>query len=123
MRFSKTTSSYDFATGKAVLSGSSATPTGFLDTDPYGDGMTDGITVPGCSMTPGNNCTYDVGTGKWRDFKNATATDFGDKYNFQPQNYLYTSSTRINVFGIGHYDFTKNICAFFEASYNNRKSE
>jgi outer membrane receptor protein involved in Fe transport len=121
--FSATTSSFDFNKGKATLSGSSGTPTGFLDTDPTGDGVTDAITVPGCSMTPGNNCTFDPSTGQWRDFKNATATSFGDKYNFQPQNYLYTPSTRINVFGTGHYDITKNTRAFFEASYNSRKSE
>ena len=121
--FAATTSSYDFTKQKAVLSGSSATPTGFLDTDPTGDGMTDAITVPGCSSSPGGNCTFDTKTNMWRDFQPATATSFGDKYNFQPENYLYTPSTRINVFGTGHYDLTKNTRAFFEASFNDRKSE
>ncbi len=121
--FAATTSVYNFATGMAKLSGSSAVPGGFLDTDPTGDGMTDAITVPGCASSPGGNCTFDTKTNSWRDFKNATATDFGDRYNFQPQNYVFTPSTRINVFGTGHYDLTKNTRAFFEASYNNRKSE
>ena len=121
--FSKVTRSYDFDTKMARLSGSSAVPGGFLDTDPTGDGMTDAIHVPGCASSPGGNCTYDTKTGMWRDFKNATATDFGDRYNFQPENYLFTPSQRINIFSNGHYDVTDNIRAFFEASYNNRKSE
>ena len=126
-KFSAQTYVYDYANQKAILAGSSNTPNGFLDTDPFGDGMTDAITVPGCSMTPGNVCTYDPtlngGKGGFRDYVNPTATSFGDAYNFQPKNYLITPSTRINVFGTGHYDITKDIRAFFEASYNSRKSE
>ena len=36
-----------------------------------------------------------------------TATSFGDNYNFQPLNYLFTPSTRVNLFSNGHYDITK----------------
>src|SRR5262249_8550754 len=45
-----------------------------------------------------------------------------DLYNYQPENYLYTPSSRYNVFGAGHYDLTKNNKAFFEGLYLNRHS-
>ncbi|HTR56114.1 MAG TPA: TonB-dependent receptor [Kofleriaceae bacterium] len=143
--FSKTTSVYDFAGAKAgtcgkagemscaSLSGSSATPTGFIDPDPTGDGMTDILNVPGCTnsystggLTVGTpatgGCTFNPATGGYKNFVFGDATHFNDSYNYQPQNYLFTPSDRINVFGQGHYDITENTRAFFEGSFNGRHS-
>ncbi|HEY1555395.1 MAG TPA: TonB-dependent receptor [Kofleriaceae bacterium] len=143
--FSKTTSVYDFDGAKAgtcgkagqascaSLSGSSATPTGFIDPDPTGDGMTDILAVPGCnnSYIPGGltvgtpatgACTFNPATNGYKNFNFGTATTFNDDFNFQPANYLFTPSDRINVFGQGHYDITDNMRAFFEGSFNARHS-
>ena len=66
-----------------VLTGSSSTPNGRINTFPAG-GPT--LTVPGCNT---RFCTAD-GNGGFRNFILPTATSFGDNYNFQEANYLYT---------------------------------
>lgn len=123
--FSKQVYSYDFACTPAmeaagectarVLSGSSAAVGGRIDT--MNGGMP--FSVPGCST---RYCTSD-GQGGFRDFVNPTETELGDNYNFQPLNYLFTPSNRVNLVANGHYDITKQARVFFEGSYNNRKSE
>jgi len=106
---------YDYETGSTVLSGSSAVPNGRLNSDNAGDP----IMVPGCTT---RYCTAD-GMGGWRNFISPTEDTFGDNYNFQPVNYLYTPSSRVNLFSTGHYDINKNLKTFFEVSYNKRFSE
>lgn len=110
----------------ANLAGSTSTPNGYLDTTNPG-ATTGAVNVPGCNFGPGTMagtgaCTYNPATGTWRPFVNGTPNSFGDTYNFQPVNYLYTPSQRFNVFGQGHYDITKNTSVFFQASFNNRTS-
>jgi iron complex outermembrane receptor protein len=125
--FAKQTYSYDFdcspadqAAGTcATLTGSSSSPTGRINTKPNG-GPT--LTIPGCTPDPNfPYCTAD-GNGGFRNFMAPTATGFGDNYNFQPLNYLFTPSTRVNLFSNGHYDITKNAHVFFEGQFNSRKS-
>jgi outer membrane receptor protein involved in Fe transport len=123
--FAAKTYSYDFtctadseAAGKctrATLTGSSSSPGGRINTTPNGGPK---LSIPGCTT---KYCTAD-GNGGFRDFMAATATSFGDNYNFQPLNYLYTPSTRVNLFSNGHYDVTKNTHVFFEGQFNSRKS-
>jgi len=123
--FAKQTYSYDFtcttemeAAGdcvKATLTGSSSSPTGRINTMPNGGPP---LSIPGCTT---KFCTAD-GNGGFRNFNAATATSFGDNYNFQPLNYLFTPSNRVNLFSNGHYDITKNTHVFYEAQFNSRKS-
>jgi outer membrane receptor protein involved in Fe transport len=123
--FAKQTYSYDFSCTtenelagkctKATLTGSSSSPSGRINTQPNGGPK---LTIPGCST---KFCTADD-SGGFRSFMSPTATSFGDNYNFQPLNYLFTPSTRVNLFSNGHYDITKNTHAFFEGQFNSRKS-
>ncbi|HEY5947429.1 MAG TPA: TonB-dependent receptor [Kofleriaceae bacterium] len=106
---------YDYTTGTTVLSGSSAVPGGRINTQNGGTP----VTIPGCTA---RYCTAD-GNGGFRDFISPTEDAFGDNYNFQPINYLYTPSSRVNVFSTGHYDLLKHLQSFFEVSYNKRMSE
>src|SRR4029079_8786397 len=76
------------------------------------------LMIPGCNT---QFCTAD-GNGGFRNFINPTATSFGDNYNFQTLNYLFTPSNRVNLFSNGHYDITKNTHVFFEGQFNSRKS-
>ena len=123
--FARQTYSYDFTcTGemeaagdcvKATLTGSSSSPSGRINTLPNGGPA---LSIPGCTT---KFCTAD-GNGGFRNFMAATDTSFGDNYNFQPLNYLFTPSNRINLFSNGRYDITKNTHVLFEAQFNSRKS-
>jgi outer membrane receptor protein involved in Fe transport len=124
--FSKTTFTFDYtctdqmaATGdcdKTLLNGSSSSPTGRINTQPNGGPK---LTIPGCTT---KYCTAD-GNGGFRNFNSPTATSLGDNYNFQTLNYLFTPSTRINLFSNGNYEITKGVKVFFEGMFNSRKSE
>ena len=61
-------------------------------------------------------CTSD-GMGGFRPFTDA------DLYNPQPDNYLFTPSSRYNVFSAGSYKLAPVASTFFEASYLNRTSD
>ena len=118
--FGAQTYSYDFSCTKSeeecrTLSGSSSGPTGRLNTMPNGGPA---LTVPGCNT---KFCTPD-GNGGFRNYVLPTPNSFGDNYNFQPLNYLFTPSTRVNLFSNGHYDISKNTHVFFEGQFNSRKS-
>jgi outer membrane receptor protein involved in Fe transport len=110
--------SEDEAAGKCFkkkLSGSTSSATGRINAK--------NLTVPGCNPDPSFPfCTAD-GNGGFRNFMAPTATSFGDNYNFQPENYLFTPSTRVNLFSNGHYDITKHARVFFEGQFNLRKSQ
>ncbi|HET9626065.1 MAG TPA: TonB-dependent receptor [Kofleriaceae bacterium] len=124
--FSAKTYSFDYgctdakeaagACTKAALTGSSSGPTGRINTNPGGGAPN--VIVPGCTT---QFCTAD-GKGGFRNFINPTATSFGDNYNFQTLNYLFTPSTRINLFSNGNYELSKYVHAFFEGQFNSRKS-
>ena len=124
--FASKTYSYDFsctpdASGNcATLTGSSASPTGRINIKPNGGPA---LTIPGCNPTDPKfqYCTAD-GNGGFRNFMRPTGNNLGDNYNFQPLNYLFTPSTRVNLFSNGHYDITKNAHVFFEGQFNSRKS-
>jgi len=129
--FSASTSSYNYSCSAAAmmagtcvvggtkLKGSVASATGFIDTATGPDGSK-AFTPVGCTA---DICTADVAhPGAFRDFVNPTATSFGDAYNFQTLNYLVTPSTRVNLFSNGAYELSKNTSAFYEASFNSRKS-
>ncbi|MEC9466549.1 MAG: TonB-dependent receptor plug domain-containing protein, partial [Myxococcota bacterium] len=44
----------------------------------------------------------------------------GDRYNYQPDNYMLTPSDRIYAFSAGNFDIAEDTKAFFEASYTIR---
>src|SRR5262249_58401979 len=77
----------------------------------------------GCIPPPTSPYCPADGAGGFRNFRNPSATSFGDNYNFQPLNYLFTPSTRVNLFSNGHYDITKHTRVFFEGQFNLRKSQ
>jgi outer membrane receptor protein involved in Fe transport len=106
--------------GTTKLSGSAASATGYISTvDDDGNKL---FPTPGCDTAI---CTADTsrpGVVAFRNYVNPTATSFGDAYNFQTLNYVLTPSTRVNLFSNGGYELSKNTQAFYEASFNSRKS-
>jgi iron complex outermembrane recepter protein len=119
---------FDYATGQTINGGSPSTPGGRLNTraiDTNGDGVVNAMDSrpalcgphPASGPDPNQFCTSD-GMGGLRPF---VAPD--DNYNFQPVNYLYTPSSRYNVYSAGNYKFRPEIAGFFEASYLNRTSD
>jgi outer membrane receptor protein involved in Fe transport len=115
--FSQVQKTFDFKTGAANPSGSTAVPDGRIDTtqlDVDGDGKPDPVAIPGCTS---KFCKSDRMGG----FTNFDTQN--DLYNFQPVNYLFTPSERYNVYGSGSYKLTPSISGFFESSYLNRTSD
>lgn len=113
--FSKVTRSFDFIGGTTVLSGSSSTPNGRLDAFQTSAGR---INACGAGV---HFCTSD-GHGGFRPFILPTATSFGDNFNFQPDNLIYTPSARANAYTTGSYQLTPGVEGFFEASFMHRSS-
>jgi len=98
-----------------VLTGSSSSPTGRINSSPNGGPQ---INIPGCVT---KFCTAD-GQGGFRNFILPTATSFGDNYNFQEANYLYTPSSRTSVYTTGSYQITPDARGFFDAGFQHRES-
>jgi len=129
--FSATTSKFNYTcsaaalaaktctVGGTTLSGSSAIPNGLINTA-TGPGGSQAFMVPGCTS---QLCTADPNTMGFRNYNPPTSTQFNDAYNFQTLNYLVTPSDRVNLFGTGSYELSKNTQAFFEAQFNSRKSQ
>jgi iron complex outermembrane receptor protein len=128
--FSEFDKTFDFATRTQVLGGSASIPGGRLNThaiDTNGDGKITAADIPPnlCgphpadpkASDPNQFCTSN-GAGGLRPF---VAPD--DNYNFQPINYLFTPSSRYNVYSAGTYKLVPEAAAFFEASYLNRTSD
>jgi len=113
--FSKVTKSLDFLSGTTFLAGSSSTPNGRLDARQTSQGQ---INACGAGV---RFCTND-GHGGFRPFILPTATSFGDNFNFQPDNLIYTPSARANAFTTGSYKLTPGVEGFFEASFMHRSS-
>jgi outer membrane receptor protein involved in Fe transport len=115
--FSKFDKTFNFSTGVAGVGGSTSIPGGRLDAtsiDTNGDGKPDGVNVCGAGV---RYCTSN-GMGGYRPY-----TAPADLYNYQPVNYLYTPSSRYNVYSAGTYKLIPEVSAFFEASYLNRTSD
>jgi outer membrane receptor protein involved in Fe transport len=114
--FSVNDMTYDYAHHTVVSGGSLVAPGGRLNTraiDFNGDGRPDPMDLCGAGV---QYCTTD-GAGGYRPF-----TTPGDLYNPQPINYIYTPSSRYNLFSTGSYQLTPRASLFFESSYANRKS-
>jgi outer membrane receptor protein involved in Fe transport len=105
----------------ATPQGSSAVPGGRLRND-LTDAAGNPVPIPGCDPMS-RYCTYDKTLHQWRNYVQPIGQSFGDAYNFQPLNYVYTPSQRFNLFAQGHQDLTKDVRMFFEGLYQNRKSE
>jgi iron complex outermembrane recepter protein len=112
--FSSNDMTYDYTSGAVIPGGSTAAPGGRINTlaiDTNGDGRPDPVNLCGAQY-----CTNDA-AGGYRPF---IAPD--DLYNYQPENYLYTPSSRYHLFSAGTFKLSSHIQTFFEGSYANRKS-
>jgi iron complex outermembrane recepter protein len=109
--FSNTQKSYDFANKAEARTNSTAAPGGRLDVSSIGAG---GMPVPGCSS---NTCRPD-GSGGWTDFVSPR-----DLYNDAAANYLYTPSSRYNIFGTAGKRVNDHAASFVEVLYLQRNSD
>jgi iron complex outermembrane recepter protein len=127
--YSEFDKTFDFANRVEGRGGSTSAPTGRINTraiDSNGDGRVTAADVPPdlcgshpadpmapdpnqfCTNSPGGLIPYDPNV---------------HNYNFQPVNYLYTPSSRYNVYSAGTYKLREEVSGFFEASYLNRISD
>jgi outer membrane receptor protein involved in Fe transport len=109
--FSSYQRSYDFASRTVTPNASLAAPSGRLDASSIGPG---GARPPGCA----SDACKPTSTGGWADF---TAPD--DLYNDAAQNYLYTPSTRYNVFATAGNRINDHAAALVELLYLHRSSD
>jgi outer membrane receptor protein involved in Fe transport len=108
--FSTFQDSYDFATRTQTRNASLASPDGRLDVSSIGAG---GMRPAGCSSEV---CKSDGGSG-WTDFVASR-----DSYNDAAGNYLYTPSTRYNVFASAGNRIRDNVALLVELLYARRSS-
>jgi len=108
--FSSALRSYDFTNRIERVDVSLAAPDGRIDASSIGAG---GMHPPGCSS---NVCKRD-GDG-WSDFVAPR-----DLYNDAAHNYLYTPSSRYNVFGTAGNRINNYMALFIEALYLRRYSD
>ena len=108
--FSTFQDSYDFATRTARRIASLAAPAGRLDASSIGAG---GVHLPGCAS---DICKPTAGGG----FTDFTA---GDPYNEAASNYLYTPSSRYNVFATAGNRVNDNLALLIEVLYLHRNSD
>jgi iron complex outermembrane recepter protein len=114
--FARDPTTYDFRKGTRGDGRSTATLAGRLDAssiDLTGTGHPTGAMIAGC---PSGLCKGD-GRGGWTDF---VAQD--DLYNFTPQAYLTTPSSRLHLFSTARYQLTEGAAATFEGLYVHRDS-
>ncbi len=110
------------------ITGSTATPQGtlFVPNDDVSGNATWGDLLDQC---PSGACVWDPSQQQARDFEAGGIPDApdgfadGDRYNYQPDNYLLTPNERYNVFSKGTYQFHEHARGFFEATYMNRSSD
>ncbi len=115
--FSNRLRSWDYTNHVETTGNITTAPSGYLNAKA-------GIANPaGGKPVPRNICGIGVdfcasdGMGGFRPFTDA------DLYNPQPDNYLYTPSSRYNVYSAGTYKLAPVASTFFEASYLNRTSD
>ncbi|HEU4732979.1 MAG TPA: TonB-dependent receptor [Kofleriaceae bacterium] len=112
--FSSFQDSYDFASRTETRNASLVAPAGRLDVSSIGvGGVPSGVHLPGCAS---DVCKSD-GAGGWADFSAPR-----DAYNEAAQNYLYTPSSRYNVFATASNRLNDNVALFIEALYLHRDS-
>jgi iron complex outermembrane receptor protein len=109
--FSSFQDSYDFASRTVIRNASLAGLGGRLDASSLGPG---GMRPAGCAS---DGCKPD-GNGGWTDFVPAR-----DAYNEATQSYLYTPSTRYNVFGTAGNRLNDHAALVLEVSYLHRSSD
>jgi outer membrane receptor protein involved in Fe transport len=109
--FSSSQQSYDFATKTATRNGSLAAPGGRLDASSLGAG---GTHPPGCAT---DVCSPD-GHGTWSDFVAPR-----DLYDDAAGNYLYTPSSRYNIFATAGKQISDRATLLIEVLYVNRKTD
>jgi iron complex outermembrane recepter protein len=109
--FSTFQRSYDFTTRKETRNTSLVAPAGRLDVSSLGAG---GMQPPGCT----SNACKPVGEGAWTDF-----VEPGDLYNEATASYVYTPSTRYNVFLAGGNRLTDHTAVLLEVLYMRRNSD
>jgi outer membrane receptor protein involved in Fe transport len=113
--FSTFQKSYDFASKRESRNASLTAPGGRLDVSSISiDGMPTGIQPPGCSA---GTCRPD-GNGGWSDFVAPR-----DLYNEAAENYLYTPSSRYNIFATAGNQLTDNSAVLVEFLYLQRNSD
>jgi iron complex outermembrane recepter protein len=112
--FSTFQDSYDFASKTQTRNASLVAPAGRLDVSSIGvGGVPLGIHLPGCAS---DVCKSDGASG-WADFVAPR-----DSYNEAAENYLYTPSSRYNMFGTAGNRINDNVALFIEALYLHRDS-
>lgn len=112
---------YDWASGQKYTGGSSATPNGrFRAPSGMGNAAWEALKQQYPDATQ-----FTIGSdGQWRPFNASGVTDAGgDFYNYQPENYLVTPQTRLNLFSTGTFKITSKVEAYYEAMYTHRESE
>jgi iron complex outermembrane receptor protein len=109
--FSSFQDGYDFASRAVTHNASLAAPSGRLDPSSIAPG---GMRPPGCA----SDACKPLGNGSWADF-----TAPGDAYNEAPQNYLYTPSTRYNVFATAGNRINDHAAVLVELLYLHRSSD
>jgi outer membrane receptor protein involved in Fe transport len=109
--FSQFQDSYDFASRKVTRNASLAAIGGRLDPSSIGPG---GMVPSGCASAA---CKPD-GNGGWTDFVAPR-----DLYNEATQSYVYTPSTRYNVFGTAGNRLNDRTALVLEVSYLHRSSD
>jgi iron complex outermembrane receptor protein len=106
---------FDYANQVETTGNVTTAPSGYLNTKSGIAGPNGSKPVPRPDICGADFCAAD-GNGGFRPFLES------DLYNPQPANYLYTPSTRYNVYSAGNYKFLPHASTFFEASFLNRYS-
>ena len=119
--FSNRLRAWDYTKGVETTGNITTAPSGYLNAKSGIANPAGGKPVPqnicnGPDGKPVDFCTSN-GMGGFRPFTDA------DLYNPQPDNYLYTPSSRYNVYSAGTYKLAPVASTFFEASYLNRTSD
>ncbi len=114
--FSNRLRAFDYTKRVETTGNITTAPSGYLNAkagiaDPNG-----GKPVPRPDVCGTDFCASN-GDGTFRPFTDS------DLYNPQPANYLYTPSSRYNVYSAGTYKLLPHTSTFFEASYLNRTSD
>jgi iron complex outermembrane recepter protein len=108
--FSSFQDSYDFASKTVTRNASLAAPSGRLDVSSIGPG---GMLPPGCT----SDACKPTGNGGWTEFVAP-----GDLYNEASENYVYTPSTRYNVFATAGNRINDHTAVLLELLYLHRDS-
>jgi outer membrane receptor protein involved in Fe transport len=109
--FSNFQNSYDFASRTVTRNASLAVPDGRIDASLLGPGATH---PPGCAS---DACRPNA-SGSWSDFVAAR-----DSYNEAPENYIYTPSSRYDVFATAGNKLNDRAAMLLEVSYLHRNSD